>query len=98
MNSKYIQNTPVAMDKMEVGKSYDFIVSGNEIIIPDLMTTGDADGNGDLDILDVITVNKAVLGKEALAEDKISLVDFNGNGVPDSDDALTMLKKIVGLA
>ncbi len=109
MNSRYIPNAPIAMDKMEVGKSYDFIVSGNEIIIPDyeekisvnpvptVTATGDADGSGELDILDIITVNKAILGKEILSEDKISYVDFNGNGIPDADDALTMLKMLVGL-
>ncbi len=64
---------------------------------PTVTATGDADGSGELDILDIITVNKAILGKENLAEDKISSVDFNGNGVPDADDALTMLKMLVGL-
>ena len=59
---------------------------------------GDADGNGTLDILDVITVNKAVLGKENLDPERIPYIDFNQNQVPDSDDALTMLKKIVGLS
>ena len=65
--------------------------------VPAVKATGDADGSGELDILDIITVNKAILGKENLAEDKISSVDFNGNGVPDADDALTMLKMLVGL-
>ncbi|MBR7085850.1 MAG: dockerin type I repeat-containing protein, partial [Oscillospiraceae bacterium] len=65
--------------------------------VPTVTATGDADGSGELDILDIITVNKAILGKEILSEDKISYVDFNGNGVPDADDALTMLKMLVGL-
>lgn len=60
--------------------------------------SGDADGNGTLDILDVISVNKAVLGKEDLDPERIPYIDFNSNSIPDSDDALTMLKKIVGLA
>ena len=59
---------------------------------------GDADGNGTLDILDVITINKAVLGKENLDTERIPYIDFNQNQIPDSDDALTMLKMIVGLA
>jgi len=59
---------------------------------------GDADGNGALDILDIITVNKAVLGKENLDAERIPYIDFNQNQVPDSDDALTMLKMIAGLA
>ena len=65
--------------------------------VPAVTATGDADGSGELDILDIITVNKAILGKENIAEDRISCVDFNGNGVPDADDALTMLKMLVGL-
>ena len=67
------------------------------IPVPTVTATGDADGSGELDILDIITVNKAILGKENLSEDRISYVDFNGNGVPDADDALTMLKMLVGL-
>ncbi len=59
--------------------------------------TGDADGSGKLDILDVIIVNKAVLGKEKLEDSQIACIDFNGNGKPDAEDALVMMKKIVGL-
>ena len=57
----------------------------------------DEDGNGTLDILDIITVNKAILGKENLDAERIPYIDFNQNQIPDSDDALTMLKMIVGL-
>ena len=59
--------------------------------------SGDSDGNGKIDILDVITINKAVLGKESLTENQLKAVDFNGNGKPDSEEALTILKYIVGL-
>jgi len=58
---------------------------------------GDADGNGKIDILDVITLNKAVMGKETLSEAQLKAIDFNGNGKPDSEEALTILKYIVGL-
>ena len=58
---------------------------------------GDADGNGEVDILDVITINKAIMGKEILPDDQIEAIDFNHNGVPDSSDSLTLLKMIVGL-
>ncbi len=63
--------------------------------VPDL--TGDADGSGKLDILDVIIVNRAILGKEDISPDRISDIDFNGNNKPDAEDALIMMKKIVGL-
>ncbi|MBR7084248.1 MAG: dockerin type I repeat-containing protein, partial [Oscillospiraceae bacterium] len=58
---------------------------------------GDADGSGEVDILDVITVNKSILGKELMTEAQIKAVDFNGNGKPDSSESLTILKYIVGL-
>ncbi len=58
---------------------------------------GDASGDGEVDILDVITINKAILGKENLSENGLKAIDFNGNGKPDSDEALTLLKYIVGL-
>ncbi|MBE6876067.1 MAG: hypothetical protein E7496_04965 [Ruminococcus sp.] len=68
-------------------------LEGNASVTPD----GDADGSGTLDILDVITVNKAILGKEDISPDRIPYIDFNGNGVPDSEDSLVMMKMIVGL-
>ncbi len=58
---------------------------------------GDADGSGEIDILDVITINKAIMGKENLSENGLKAIDFNGNGKPDSDEALTLLKYIVGI-
>ena len=58
---------------------------------------GDADGSGQIDILDVITLNKAVLGKETLSEIQLKAIDFNSNGKPDADEALTLLKYIVGI-
>jgi len=58
---------------------------------------GDADGNQKIDILDVITLNKAVMGKETLSETSLKAIDFNQNGKPDSEEALTILKYIVGL-
>lgn len=58
---------------------------------------GDADGNSKIDILDVITLNKAVMGKENLTASQLKAIDFNGNSQPDSEEVLTILKYIVGL-
>ena len=88
------------ISNLKAGDKVPCLMSGNiPIALYDgkIAPTGDADGSGELDILDIITVNKAILGKENLSEDRISFVDFNGNGVPDADDALTMLKMLVGL-
>ena len=59
---------------------------------------GDATLDGMVDILDVITVNKAVLGKEFLTELQNKAADIDGDGKPTSNDSLMILKKIVGLA
>ncbi|MBR1555476.1 MAG: dockerin type I repeat-containing protein [Oscillospiraceae bacterium] len=58
---------------------------------------GDANLDGSVDILDAITVNKAILGKEELSALQVKAADLNGNGVPDSADSLMIMKKIVGL-
>ena len=58
---------------------------------------GDVDGDGEVSILDVITINKAIMGKEVLSDAQNKAADVNGNGTPDSGDALQVLKKIVGI-
>ena len=58
---------------------------------------GDANLDGKIDILDVITVNQAILGKENLSETQLKAVDFNGNGKPEASEALMIMKYIVGL-
>lgn len=58
---------------------------------------GDVTLDEEVDILDVITVNKAVLGKEVLTDLQNKAADMDGDGKPTSNDALMLLKKIVGL-
>jgi len=58
---------------------------------------GDANGDGEVDILDVITVNKVILGKDTLEENQLKAVDFNQNNKPDSSESLAIMKYIVGL-
>jgi len=64
---------------------------------PGNIVKGDADCSGEVDILDVITINKAIMGKENLSEQGLKNVDFDGNGKPDSSEAMTVLKLIVGM-
>ena len=75
---------------------YKFVVLKESSTEQDLKV-GDADGSGEIDILDVITINKAILGKENLSENGLKAIDFNGNGKPDSSESLTILKYIVGM-
>ncbi|MBQ4488024.1 MAG: hypothetical protein II944_01785 [Ruminobacter sp.] len=58
---------------------------------------GDVDENGTIDILDVITLNKALLGKEELSQQGVLNADVNQSGTPDSSDSLNIMKYIVGL-
>jgi len=71
------------------------VVVGSEPTGNTLM--GDADLSGSVDILDVITVNKAILGKENLEGQGLINGDINKDGKPDASDALNIMKAIVGL-
>ncbi|MBR4320031.1 MAG: dockerin type I repeat-containing protein, partial [Oscillospiraceae bacterium] len=64
---------------------------------PTGVTPGDADCNGEVDILDVISINKAIMGKEILNSAGLYNIDFNQNGKPDSDESMKVLKCIVGM-
>ena len=64
---------------------------------PAVKKAGDATGDGEVDILDVITMNKAIMGKETLEEAYLANIDFNKNQKPDADEASKILKYIVGL-
>ena len=60
-------------------------------------TLGDVDGDGEISILDVITINKAIMGKEILSDAQNKAADVDGSGKPDANDALQILKRIVGI-
>lgn len=58
---------------------------------------GDVDLSGEVDILDIISLNKSILGKEVLDEQQQKNADVNQNGTPDSTDSQLILKYIVGM-
>ncbi len=58
---------------------------------------GDADESGKVDILDVITINKAILGKEKLTDSQLRNADVDGDNKPTAADSLMIMKAIVGL-
>ena len=80
---------------LENGKT----VSVNVTVTPaeEAFKLGDATLDGCIDILDVITINKAILGKEELTALQIKASDINHNDVPDANDALMIMKYIVGV-
>ncbi len=56
---------------------------------------GDVDRNKEIDILDVIALNRNILGKFTMTEVQHGNADTNMNGKTDPDDALTIMKYIV---
>ncbi|MBD5142260.1 MAG: hypothetical protein HDT22_01425 [Ruminococcus sp.] len=58
---------------------------------------GDANGDSEIDIIDVIAMNKVILGQKQFTAEQIKACDFNQNGIVDPDDSLLLMKYIVGL-
>lgn len=58
---------------------------------------GDVNLNGSVDIIDVISINRAVLGKETLTKEQNLTADANQNGIVDASDSLMIMKEIVGI-
>ena len=58
---------------------------------------GDINGDGTIDIMDVIRLNKFLLGADSLSEEQSAAADVDGNGVLDSTDSLLILKETVGI-
>lgn len=63
---------------------------------PSDVTYGDVNGNGTVDIVDVLTLNQYLLG---VSEDQINQAnsDVNNDGVIDDSDAMNILKSLVNL-
>ncbi len=59
--------------------------------------TGDLTGDGTIDIMDVIKINKFLLGSETLTATEKSAADVDQSGEVDSTDALNILKYVVEL-
>ncbi len=62
-----------------------------------LENPGDVTLDCEIDIMDVIALNKQLLGAETLCDTAKKNSDINGNGSPDETDSLAILKYVVGL-
>lgn len=65
--------------------------------LPPVKTLGDATGDDNVNIVDVIAINRAIMGKDTLLPQTLSNIDFNKNGKPESEESLALLKYIAGL-
>ncbi len=63
----------------------------------DAILYGDVNGDNDVNILDVLTLNKNLLAGEPLSEGARQAADVNGSGAPDASDALAILKYTIGV-
>ena len=59
---------------------------------------GDATGDGEVDIIDVISVNKAILGQTVLSISAQQASDIDGDGIVSPSDSLAIMQYIVGLS
>lgn len=62
---------------------------------PDPVVYGDTNCDGTVDILDIITLNKALLGSTNLSDTGTRNADVDGDGKPSANDSLAILKFIV---
>ncbi len=98
-DSRIIPTSTTITYTYDCGQNYTavFTITG-ETLLPDVSySPGDVTGDNLINILDVITLNRAILGKESLDETQIKTIDFNQNGLPDSEESLQLLKYITGL-
>lgn len=56
---------------------------------------GDVNLDGEVDILDIITLNKSIMGKEMLNDQQVANADVDISGKLDSNDSINILKYIV---
>ena len=62
-----------------------------------LENKGDVTLDLELDIMDVIAANKAILGSYSLCDTARKNADISGDGTPDETDSLAILKEVVGI-
>ncbi len=97
----YVQPGSVDMRDLKKGDEVTmYVVNGNPVVPVSASPLGDANGDGTLDVLDVIVLNQYALGGGALPAARSAgsnRADFNGDGVVDGTDSLCVMKRIVGL-
>ncbi len=58
---------------------------------------GDVNGDDNVNIMDIILLNKAIYGKATLTPEKEKAADVDGDGKPTASDSLMLMKVIVKL-
>lgn len=76
----------------------DTLAPVTDAVVTNGMQRGDLNGNGMVDILDPIILNKSLVGGLTLTDDQKAAADLDGSGSIDTTDGLLLLKAVVGLA
>jgi hypothetical protein len=63
----------------------------------DLLIYGDVNGNGTVDVADVIFLNKASTSSAVLTADQVSRADVNNDGIADALDAALIMQMLIKL-
>ena len=71
-------------------------VEGGEVT-PGTVKKGDVNEDGEIDIRDVIMLNRSIFGKITLTDTQKKNADVNEDGLPDASDSLEILKCVVKL-
>ena len=73
------------------------ITDDEALNLADKVLKGDATEDGEVDILDVITVNKSILGQKVMSSSAQKASDIDGDGIVSTSDSLAIMTYIVGL-
>ncbi|MBR0485557.1 MAG: dockerin type I repeat-containing protein [Oscillospiraceae bacterium] len=68
-----------------------------KVVLETVIRAGDITLDTNIDILDVILLNRAILGKEKLSDLQNTIADVNQDGTVNASDSLVIMKMIVGL-
>ncbi len=99
----YYDGTMAAWQEIEISDSSNEVLLAATIhctdgdIVPQPAVSGDATGDAEINIADVILINRALLGDATLDDAAREMADVDGNGTLDATDSLYILKYIVEL-
>ena len=71
--------------------------TGEEVVTTVKKSSGDIDGSGTTDIMDLIRLNKHLLGMYQMTDSERAAADVNGDDVVDANDSLSLLKKALDI-